>query len=71
MLVSVNVVQSLGRPWLSMFTSRAVWASFLFNFFDGLAYYALFSGVPVYMKQILRFDISEVTQVDFISNLLK
>ena len=44
-----------------MLSSKAVWAILLSYFFDGIAFYGVFTSAPMYLQRVLHFDISTVT----------
>lgn len=62
---------SFSVPWRQVFTSRAVWACIVghvcFNWTD----YTLLTSLPVYMKEVLKFDIEQngaLSSVPYIFN---
>ncbi|XP_029649434.1 sialin [Octopus sinensis] len=45
-------------PWLSMFTSMPVYAIIVSNISADWGVYTLLTGIPTYMKEVLKFDIA-------------
>ena len=52
--------QSLPVPWKDIFSSRPFWAIVIAHTCNNFGWYMLLVELPTYMKQILRFNISEV-----------
>jgi len=52
--------QYIQPPWCAILTSRAFWALCFYLLCDGVGYFVVFTGFPIYMKQALGFDISLV-----------
>ncbi|CAF1605872.1 unnamed protein product [Didymodactylos carnosus] len=47
-------------PWLSIFRSKAFWATMIGQFFTDCGGYALWNVVPEYMNEVLFFPIKQV-----------
>ncbi|XP_053204770.1 sialin-like isoform X2 [Panonychus citri] len=58
--VVVNKVttKKLKTPWISLFTSLPLWSIFWVRGLSGLAYYTINTKIPVYLEQILHYDIT-------------
>jgi hypothetical protein len=49
-------------PWLSVFTSLPVYAIMVANICSDWGLYTLLTNIPTYMKEVLNFDLAEVSQ---------
>lgn len=48
-------------PWLSVFTSLPVYAIMVANICSDWGLYTLLTNIPTYMKEVLNFDLAEVS----------
>ncbi|CAL1531040.1 unnamed protein product [Lymnaea stagnalis] len=46
-------------PWISMFKSRALWVCLTAHACNNWTHYTLLTGLPTFMKEVLKFDIAE------------
>jgi len=54
-------VQKPKVPWLKMATSLPVWAVCIAHFTNNWGYYTLLTCLPMYLKNILHFDMKSVS----------
>lgn len=47
-------------PWVSILTSRPVWAYILFDMSFAWTNYMMLSDLPTYLKNVLHFDVQQV-----------
>ena len=59
-LIFFSSLQSLPVPWKAVLTSGPFWAILIAHTCNNFGWYMLLVELPTYMKQILRFKISEV-----------
>ena len=55
-------LQTLYRPWCSILFSRPTLALYIFSLMDGIGYSGFLSGFPIYLRQVLKFDITQVNK---------
>lgn len=55
--------QRYPTPWGKIFTSTHVWATIVAHFCNNWGYYTLLTTLPTYMRQVLKFDISQVSDL--------
>lgn len=56
---SVGTRQKLKTPWLSIWTSPAVFAICAAHFANNWGFYTMLTCLPTYMKKILHFDVQQ------------
>jgi len=62
-LVSCDIcLQALKVPWLSIAKSLPVWAVAIAHFTNNWGYYTLLTCLPMYLKNILHFDMKSVSR---------
>ncbi|XP_035826364.1 sialin [Aplysia californica] len=54
-----SVAKVLKVPWLSMFRSGPLWAIIIAHFCNNYINYTLLTSLPTFMKESLKFDISQ------------
>ena len=54
--------QILRIPWLSIMTSRPVWAMIIAHTCSNWGGYTLLTSLPMYMSEVLHYDIKQVKQ---------
>jgi sugar phosphate permease len=54
-------LQSVSVPWGKMFRSPAVWAIIVSHMGNNWGSYTILSCIPMYMKEVLKFDIKSVS----------
>ena len=55
-------MQQAGIPWRSILKSRPVWAINVAFITADWCFYSLLICMPLYMKQVLQFDVAQVIQ---------
>lgn len=63
---SVGPNRRLKTPWRSIFTSMPVWAICVAHCCYNWSFYMMLTSLPLYMKTILQFDISQNSQLSAI-----
>lgn len=48
-------------PWRAIMTSAAMWAIIFAQFCDNFGNYALMTKLPAFMREVLKFDITSVS----------
>ncbi|CAG5122798.1 unnamed protein product [Candidula unifasciata] len=56
---SVGTQERVPTPWKKIFTSSAVWGLAVAHFSSNWGFYTLLTCLPTYMKNILKFDMTE------------
>ena len=60
---NLNFEQRLPTPWVEFFTSIHVWAIIVAHFCNNWGFYTLLTCLPLYMKEVLKYDISQVSKL--------
>ena len=55
-------LQKLKTPWLSIWTSPAVFAICAAHFANNWGFYTMLTCLPTYMKKILHFNVQQVNK---------
>ncbi|BFZ21120.1 hypothetical protein BsWGS_24159 [Bradybaena similaris] len=56
---SIGKREIIPTPWKKIFTSSAVWGLSIGHFSSNWGFYTLLTSLPTYMKNILKFDMTE------------
>lgn len=51
----------LPTPWLSILKSGPIWGCIAAHMLNNYTNYTLLTSLPMFMKEVLKFDISKVT----------
>ena len=66
-LIFILLLQNTYVPWRHILMSPAVWAIIMAHFCNSFGYYTLMTKLPAFMKEVLKFDITSVSDSSAVS----